>query len=36
VNFDHPNENNILQGDPTDVRARRFSIGFMLAYIHNL
>lgn len=36
VNFDHPNENNLLQGDPTDVRARRFSVGFMLAYIHNL
>lgn len=36
VNFDHPNEHNLLLGDPLPTTAHRFSAGFMLSYIHNL
>lgn len=36
INFDHPNEDNLLLGEPGNVKARRFSLGFMLSYIHNL
>ncbi|GAA0549402.1 hypothetical protein [Chitinophaga japonensis] len=36
INFDHPNEGNLLLGDTRNVKARRFSLGFMLSYIHNL
>jgi len=36
VNFDHPDENNLLLGNPVTTVAHRFSAGFMLSYIHNL
>jgi hypothetical protein len=36
VNFDQPNESNLLQGNPVPTTAHRFSAGFMLSYIHNL
>jgi hypothetical protein len=36
VNFDNPNENNTLAGDPINTRASNFSVGLMLSYIHNL
>ncbi|HEY1163881.1 MAG TPA: hypothetical protein VGE90_01910, partial [Chitinophaga sp.] len=36
VNFDHPDENNLLLGNPVNTVAHRFSAGFMLSYIHNL
>lgn len=36
VNFDQPNEDNLLQGYPVNTKAHRFSAGFMLSYIHNL
>jgi len=36
VNFDNPNEYNVLVGDPVDTKARQFSVGLMISYIHNL
>jgi hypothetical protein len=36
VNFDNPNENNTLAGDPINTKASQFSVGLMLSYIHNL
>jgi len=36
VNYDEPNENNLLQGNLVPTTAHRFSLGFMLSYIHNL
>ncbi|WP_298733445.1 hypothetical protein [uncultured Chitinophaga sp.] len=36
VNFDQPDEDNLLLGNPVNTVARRFSAGFMLSYIHNL
>ena len=36
VNFDNPNENNYLGGDPHATRATEVSAGLMFAYIHNL
>jgi hypothetical protein len=36
VNYDEPNENNLLQGNLVPTTAHRFSAGFMLSYIHNL
>ena len=35
VNFDNPSEANFLEGTKQNVRASRFSAGFMLAYVHN-
>jgi hypothetical protein len=35
INFDSPNESNLLQGDLGYVKATRFSTGLMLSYIHN-
>ena len=35
VNYDKPNENNLLLGDPTPTKATRFSVGLMISYIHN-
>lgn len=35
VNFDNPSESNFLEGTKQNVRATRFSAGFMLAYVHN-
>lgn len=36
VNFDNPTDDNLLQGNPVNTAAHRFSAGFMLSYIHNL
>jgi hypothetical protein len=36
VNYDEPNENNLLQGNLIPASAHWFSAGFMLSYIHNL
>lgn len=36
VNFDDPNENNLLFGDPHETKGTHFSAGFMLTYVHNL
>ena len=36
VNYDHPDETNFLQGNPTLTTARHFSVGLLFAYIHNL
>jgi hypothetical protein len=36
VNYDNPNENNVLVGDIGLTRARRSNTGLMLTYIHNL
>ncbi|RFM27450.1 hypothetical protein DXN05_15650 [Deminuibacter soli] len=36
INFDNPNEQNFLQGDPHTVKATRFATGLMLSYVHNL
>jgi hypothetical protein len=36
LNFDDPNEENTLLGDPHNVRASRFSAGLLFSYIHNL
>jgi hypothetical protein len=36
VNFDNPNENNTLAGDPINTKASQFSVGLVLSYIHNL
>lgn len=35
VNFDNPNEGNLLVGDAGYTKATRFSTGLMLSYIHN-
>ncbi|MFT3935905.1 MAG: hypothetical protein QM726_19910 [Chitinophagaceae bacterium] len=36
INFDNPNEGNLLIGDIGKTKATRFSAGIMVAYIHNL
>lgn len=36
INFDNPDENNILQGNPVRTKATHFSAGLMLGYIYNL
>lgn len=36
VNFDNPNEANLMLGDPTYGKASFFSTGLLLSYIHNL
>lgn len=36
INFDNPNENNTLVGDPVKTRANYLSAGLLLSYIHNL
>jgi hypothetical protein len=36
VNFDNPNESNVLAGNPINTNASHFSVGLMLSYIHNL
>lgn len=36
LNFDDPNEENNLLGDPHNVRASRFAAGLLFSYIHNL
>ncbi len=36
VNFDNPNEENVLEGNPILTKANSFSAGLMLAYIYNL
>lgn len=36
VNFDNPNESNLLSGIPVNTNASHFSIGVMLSYIRNL
>ncbi|KAA2242933.1 hypothetical protein F0L74_10430 [Chitinophaga agrisoli] len=36
INFDMPAEENFLQGNPVNTKARRLGAGFMLSYIHNL
>jgi hypothetical protein len=36
INFDNPNEDNILQGNPVLTKATHFSAGLMLGYIYNL
>jgi hypothetical protein len=36
VNFSNPNEDNLMVGDAQKVRGTFFSVGFLLAYVHNL
>ncbi|MGN8069706.1 hypothetical protein [Mucilaginibacter sp. 22184] len=36
INFDNPNENNLLAGDPVTTHTSHFSAGLLLTYIHNL
>jgi hypothetical protein len=36
VNYDNPNEANYLEGNVGNARATQYSVGLMLAYIHNL
>lgn len=36
INYDNPNESNILNGETGIVKAQRMSAGLMLSYIHNL
>ncbi len=36
INYDNPNEGNLLIGDIGKTKATRFSVGLMIAYIHNL
>jgi len=36
INFDNPNEDNTMQGNPVLTKARHFSAGLMLGYIYNL
>ncbi len=36
VNFDHPNEDNFLVGDPVNTHESQFVAGLMFSYIHNL
>lgn len=36
VNFDTPNESNVLLGNPVNAKANHFVVGLLLSYIHNL
>ena len=36
INFDNPNEDNLLTGYPADTHTSHFSAGLLLTYIHNL
>lgn len=36
VNFDTPNESNLLLGNPVDASVRHMAVGLLLSYIHNL
>lgn len=36
VNYDHPDESNLLLGDPELTKATHFSLGVLFSYIHNL
>lgn len=36
VNFDNPNEENVLNGDPHPTKATQLTAGLMFSYIHNL
>lgn len=36
INFDNPRESNFMIGDGGHTRARHYSIGLLLSYIHNL
>ena len=36
VNFDTPNESNLLLGNPVEAKAIHVVIGLLLSYIHNL
>lgn len=36
VNFDTPNESNLLLGEPKRTTGGSFSLGLMLSYVHNL
>lgn len=36
VNYDQPNESNLLVGNPGLTKATNFSVGLMVSYIHNL
>ncbi len=36
VNFDTPNESNLLLGNPVDAKATHVVIGLLLSYIHNI
>lgn len=36
INFDDPNEDNLLQGNVHDVKGKYFSAGIMLSFVHNL
>ena len=36
VNFDHPNEDNLLIGDPVNTHESQFVAGLMIFYIRNL
>ncbi|SFD07094.1 hypothetical protein [Spirosoma endophyticum] len=36
VNFDTPNESNVLLGNPVDAKVNHFVVGLLLSYIHNL
>jgi hypothetical protein len=35
VNFDNPNESNLLEGDPHDTHAHNVQAGLLLSYLHN-
>jgi hypothetical protein len=35
INFDNPNESNLLEGELGLTKASTFSAGLMFAYIHN-
>lgn len=35
INFDDPSEINFLQGNPIQTKARYFSLGLMISYVHN-
>ena len=36
VNFDTPNESNLLLGNPTNAKVNHLVLGLLLSYIHNL
>ena len=36
VNFDTPNESNALEGNLKAVKAKHFTAGVLISYIHNL
>jgi len=36
VNYDHPDEDNLLLGNPGLTKATHFSVGVIFSYIHNL